>query len=279
MVSVLMSVFNGEKYLRQSIESILNQTYKNFEFIVVNDGSFDKTGEILKEYKAKDSRIKIITNEANIGLTKSLNKALALAQGEYIARQDADDVSLSQRLEKQIGFLEKNPEIKILGTFALLINHNGKVLGKGIKPVSHLNIQKSLIRANPFIHSSVIIERETLNRFGGYNERFKTNQDYELWFRILKYNKGKNLPLFLIKKRYWSDTIFNKKEKEHLRNMILLKKEAIKRGDYSKLSYIYILRPYLSLKCPLFLKRFLQRYILKSRKIFKELNQYLISNI
>lgn len=269
-ISIIMSVFNGQEYLKESIESILNQTYKDFEFIIVDDGSTDKTGEILKEYK-KDPRIKIITNERNIGLTKSLNKVLKMAKGEYIARQDGDDVSLPQRLEKQIEFLENNPEIKILGTLGLGINQRGEILRKEIPPVSSQEVMGGLIKKNPFIHTSVIIERETLNKVGLYNERFKTTQDYELWFRILRIAKGANLPLFLVKKRYLPEMISLKREKTQLKYTLFLQKEAIKKGNYSKICYIYLLRSYFSLKCPLSIKKFLRKYLLKSKNIFKKI--------
>lgn len=271
-ISVIMAVYNGEKYLRESIESILNQTYKDFEFIIVDDGSTDQTGELLKEHQRNDPRVKIITNSQNIGLTKSLNKAIRIAKGRYIARQDGDDVSLSQRLEKQIEFLKKNPEIKILGTFAYGINQKGELLRKEIPPVSPQKVKKNHIKRNSFIHTSIIIEKETLNKVGlYYNERFKTSQDYELWFRVLKIAQGANLPLFLVKKRYLPEMISLKKEKIQLKNTLFLQKQMIKSGDYPKISYIYFLRNYLSLKCPLFLKNFLRNYFLKSKNVFKKI--------
>jgi len=270
-VSVVMPVFNGERYLKESIESILNQTFKDFEFIIVDDGSTNRTAEILKDYTKRDPRIKIITNEKNIGLTKSLNKAIKIVQGEYIARQDADDVSLPQRLEKQVEFLENNLEIKVLGTFNYGINQRGEILRKNTLSVSFQEVKKNLIKRNPFIHSSVMIERETLNKVGLYNEKFRVAQDHELWFRILKIAKGENLPLFLVKKRYHSEMISIDKNKEQLKCILFLRKQAIKKGDYSKICYIYLLKPYFSLKCPLFLKKFLRRYFLESRKIFREI--------
>lgn len=270
-ISVIMSVFNEEKYLEESIKSILNQTYKDFEFIIVDDASFDKSSEILKNWARKDPRVKIITNEKNIGLTKSLNKAIKIAQGKYIARQDADDISLPQRLKKQIEFLENHLEIKILGTFSYAISQRGEILRKNTSSVFFQEVKKNLIKKTPFSHSSVMIEKETLNKVGLYNEKFRTSQDYELWFRILKIDKGENLPLFLIKKRYLPGMISIKREKEQIKSMLFLQKQAIKRGDYPRVCYIYLLRPYLSLKSPLFLKKFLRRYFLESRKIFKEI--------
>jgi len=264
-----MSVFNIKEYVVESIESILNQTFKHFEFIIIDDGSSDKTREILKSLK--DSRIRLIFNEKNIGLTKSLNKALKLARGEYIARQDGDDISLPQRFERQLEFLDKNPEIKVIGTFGYSIDKKGEILRKETFPVYPEEIKKNLIIKNPFLHPSILIKKEVLQEVGGYNEKFTTTQDYELWFRILKVSKGANLPLFLLKKRYLPNMISLKKENIQLRNTLFLQRQAIKRGDYSKLCYIYLLRPYLSLNCPLFIKKFLRRYLLKSKNVFKKI--------
>jgi len=268
-ISVIMSVFNIKEYVVESIESILNQTFKHFEFIIIDDGSSDKTREILKSLK--DSRIRLIFNEKNIGLTKSLNKALKLARGEYIARQDGDDISLPQRFERQLEFLDKNPEIKVIGTFGYSIDKKGEILRKETFPVYPEEIKKNLIIKNPFLHPSILIKKEVLQEVGGYNEKFTTTQDYELWFRILKVSKGANLPLFLLKKRYLPNMISLKKENIQLRNTLFLQRQAIKRGDYSKLCYIYLLRPYLSLNCPLFIKKFLRRYLLKSKNVFKKI--------
>ena len=270
-ISVIMSVFNGEKYLRESIESILNQTYSDFEFIIINDASTDKTKEILEKYGQQDQRIKIINNLTNIGLTKSLNKALRIAQGEYIARQDADDFSSAERFEKQIEFLEKNPEIKLLGTFGYSIDGAGKILREEKFPISPEEIKKTFIKRNQFIHGSIIIEKKALDQIGFYNEDFETTQDYELWFRFLRKFKTANLPLFLAKKRYLKNMVSLNKEKIQIKNGFLLKKKAIKMGEYSKIYYLYFLRIWLSSKCPFFIKKFLRKHILKSRSVFKEL--------
>ena len=265
-----MSVFNNEKYLNESIESIVNQSYKNFEFIIIDDASFDKSAEILKDWLNKDYRIKVVTNKENIGLTKSLNKAIKIAQGEYIARQDGDDISLPQRFEKQIEFLEKHPEIKILGTFGYIIDKQGNILGKEILSTSFKKIKRNLIKRNSLMHNSVIIKKEIIDKVGGYDEKFKTSQDYELWFRILRIAKGDNLPLFLVKKRYHPDMISIKKDKDQLINTIIIQKQAIKRGDYPKICYIYLFKHYFSFYCPMFLKMFLKKYFLRKRNIFKK---------
>lgn len=262
-VSVITAVFNGQKYVDESIKSILEQTFLDFEFIIVDDGSTDKTKEILENWAKKDSRIKIIVNSENIGLTKSLNKAINIVKGEYIARQDADDISLPQRLEKQVIFLENNSEVKILGTFGYAINKEGKILRKEVLPISSQKIKKALIKRNPFIHTSVMIKKEIIDKLGGYNENFKFIQDYELWFRILKVAKGENLPLFLVKKRYQPEMISFKNNKEQLKQRVALLKEVIRRGDYPKFCYFYLLRSYFSLVCPSFLKIFINKYIFR----------------
>ena len=262
-VSVIMAVFNGQKYIKESVESILGQSFKNFVFIIVDDGSTDRTREILENLSKQDPRIKIISNSVNIGLTKSLNKAIKIAQGEFIARQDADDISLPERIEKQVVFLENHQKIKILGTFGYAINKDGRILRKEILPVLPQEIKKYLIKANPFIHTSVMIRKETIDKARGYNEDFKVIQDYELWFRILRGEEGENLPFFLVKKRYQPEMVSFKKNRKQLEYIILLKKEIIKRGDYSRFCYIYLIRSYLSLKCPVFLKNIINKYFLK----------------
>ncbi|MCP8319033.1 MAG: glycosyltransferase, partial [Candidatus Methylarchaceae archaeon HK01B] len=125
-ITILMSVYNGEKYLREAIDSILNQTFKDFEFLIINDGSTDRTVEILRSYH--DSRIKIITNEKNMGLTKSLNKGLKIARSEYVARMDADDISYPRRLEVQYEYMKKNPDVGIVGSWNDVIDDKGNTI-------------------------------------------------------------------------------------------------------------------------------------------------------
>ena len=124
-VSVVMCVHNGERYLYEALESVLNQTFEDFEFIIVDDASADNTPAILKEYAAQDGRIRLMRNAHNLGLTRSLNKALRLAKGEYIARQDADDISLPQRLEKQVEFLNSNSRTAVVGSWTEVIDEYG----------------------------------------------------------------------------------------------------------------------------------------------------------
>ena len=125
-VSVIMPVYNGGRYLREAVDSILNQTFREFEFIIIDDGSTDDTWSVLTDYAAHDSQVRLIQNEANIGLTRSLNKGLAVSRAALIARQDADDISMPERLARQIAFLEMHPEVGLLGTQGDFIDADGR---------------------------------------------------------------------------------------------------------------------------------------------------------
>lgn len=184
-ISIIMSVYNGEDYVAESVTSILLQKYKNFEFIIVNDGSTDNTLSILKEYMHKDKRIKLIDQE-NKGLTKSLNIAASKAQGKYIARQDADDISLPNRFTKQIRYLQRNKNVKFLGSSNFMIDSKGKVINYFLRPRKSSQIRKYMPKGNQICHGSIMMCRETFCKLNGYDESYRFAQDYELWFRALK---------------------------------------------------------------------------------------------
>jgi len=198
-VTVLMSVYNGETYLCEAIDSILNQTLTNFEFLIIDDASTDRTLKILQSYE--DPRIQLIRNCENLGLTKSLNKGIKLAKGEYIARMDADDISYPQRLEKQLFFLERNPDIGVLGTWTLNIDETGKSVGSEKFPVYPETIKISIIFGYSLAHPSVMMRKNILNLVGGYDENIRYAQDYDLWIRCLKITKISNYPDILLKYR------------------------------------------------------------------------------
>lgn len=177
-----MSIYNGENHLRKSIESILNQTYSNFEFIIVDDGSKDDSLKIIKDYSKNDKRIKILKNRHNLGLTKSLNRAIRISNGELIARQDVDDISLPSRFEKQIKFLKRHTDYAFCGCNGFRKNDREQEL---IKNFTFNEINKNLIGENCFIHSSILIKKCILDKYGYYNEKFRYGQDYELWCRLI----------------------------------------------------------------------------------------------
>jgi len=174
IISVIMPVFNGGGYLEKAIESILKQTFKNFEFIIINDGSIDKSSEVIRKYASLDSRI-IFIDQDNIGLTKSLNKAIRISNGKYIARMDADDISALDRLEVQLKWM-KNGKFDLCCSRTYLLDSNR--VSPGLSYFIPKKIQ--MIFRNPFIHGSFLIKKEALYTVGLYDEKFVYSQDYKL---------------------------------------------------------------------------------------------------
>lgn len=196
-ITVLMAVYNGEKYLDEAIKSILNQTFTDFEFLIINDASTDNSYKIIQSYT--DPHINFINNENNLGLSGSLNRGLDIAKGQYIARMDQDDISLPERLEKQVRFMEENPEIGICGSWV-------KFFGEMDFIAKYVEYHKELISnmfiSSPFAHPSVIFRKELFNKFNlRYNPDFKTGEDYELWTRASKYIKFANIQKVLLNYR------------------------------------------------------------------------------
>ena len=204
-VSVVMSVYNGERHLRDAVESVLNQTFRDFEFIIVDDGSTDRTWEILKSYE--DPRIVLARNRENIGLTKSLNKGLQMAKGQYIARQDADDISLPERLAKQVEFLESNGEVGLLSCSFVEIDDEGRSVSIQILPAEDSDLQERLLISNCFCHGAAMFRRECLESVGAYREEFEFAQDYDLWLRISERYKVANLEEALYRWRVRTDAL------------------------------------------------------------------------
>jgi glycosyltransferase involved in cell wall biosynthesis len=190
-----MSVYNEENYLNEAVNSILNQTFKDFEFLIINDGSTDRTEKILNSYA--DTRIKVIKNKTNIGLTRSLNKGLRIAKGKYIARQDADDISMPERLKVELNFLREHPNYGIVGSSIKIINEKNKIIRSVIQPPQDKQIRELLKIDNCINHGSVMVRKTSLDEVGQYDENMLRSQDYELWLRISKKYLLANLPEFL----------------------------------------------------------------------------------
>lgn len=187
IISVIMAVFNSEIFLSQSIESILRQTYSNFEFIIVDDASTDKSFEIIHTYADKDKRIRVLKNQKNLGLGASLNRAIQVATGEYLARMDADDVSLDGRFQKQLSFMIEHPEIKILGGSLEFFDENNSVAGKLSCPMSAPIIRWNMLLGNGQIvgHPGVFMRKEFIEKIGRYSDS-RAAQDFELWSRTFE---------------------------------------------------------------------------------------------
>ncbi len=181
-VTVLMSVYNGDRYVRGAIDSILHQTFGDFELLIIDDGSTDQTASILSGYT--DRRINVLTNSSNQGLTKSLNMGLRAARGNYIARIDADDAAHPERLAKQVLFLTDHSKTVLLGSNCYKIDESGTILGQTDLCVNNVQLKWNLLFYNCFYHSSVMFRRKEVTGLGGYNPDIDYAQDYDLWLRI-----------------------------------------------------------------------------------------------
>ncbi len=199
-VSVVMPAYNAEKYLREAIESILSQTYDDFEFIIINDGSTDKTKEIILSYS--DPRIVYIENEQNSGICVTLNKGLDAARGKYIARMDSDDIAIPRRLETQVRYMDANPKIGASGS-------DIEIFGEGITPYIFTQLHTpdecsaGLLFNSCFAHPSVIIRKDILDQYNlRYKDEFRGLEDYELWWQISRHSGINNIAQPLLRYRH-----------------------------------------------------------------------------
>ncbi|MDO4744626.1 MAG: glycosyltransferase, partial [Clostridia bacterium] len=183
-VSVIMGVYNGAETLKRAVDSILAQTYSDWELIICDDGSVDDTYKIAVECKQKDSRIKVIQNEKNMRLAYSLNQCLKIAKGEYIARMDADDISLPERFEKQVAYLDQHPEMSVVGTAAIVFDENGDKLIRGLGV--EYPMKKQMHRSTPFMHVTIMMRKSAYDLLGGYRVSPETMraEDLDLWYRF-----------------------------------------------------------------------------------------------
>ena len=182
-ISVVMSVYNAEKYLSEAIESILSQTFSDFEVILINDKSADESLSIMEEYQKRDSRIRILNNDVNLGLTKSLNKGLEIARGEYIARMDADDISVPERFQKQVDFLDSHQDYSFVSCIARYIDENGNPEQLRLFPETNEEIYAMMPKVDAVMNPGVMFRRTDIEKIGNYCEDFRVVQDYDLWFR------------------------------------------------------------------------------------------------
>ncbi|HWY53247.1 MAG TPA: glycosyltransferase [Terriglobales bacterium] len=195
VVSVIMPTWNGERFLRHAIDSILDQTFTDLELIVINDGSTDSTAHTLAEYK--DERLVVLTNERNLGIAGATNRGLAVARGEYIALQDHDDISLPQRLQTQVDFLESHAEVAVLGSAATLIDDDGIPYAEFPLPCEEIDIKwRLLFVGDAFHYSSVMVRRSALLETGGYSEdpAFRYSEAYDPFSRLAMCHRVANLP-------------------------------------------------------------------------------------
>lgn len=242
-VSVIMSVYNDNvEHLCSAIDSILGQTFVNYEFIIINDGASNEVREVIDRYEFADPRIKTAENKINLGLTKSLNKAISLAQGVYIARMDADDIAIPQRFERQIQFLDNHPDHAMVGTAFEEIVNGIRIKQRLPLLLENSVIKKQIMKFNPFCHASVMLRRDVLLSVGGYDESFKFAQDYDMWLRLSERYKVANLPEVLMLRRM-DNNISTKSERRQKLFAAKAQFKSILRRTYPLYAVIYSLRP------------------------------------
>lgn len=193
VVSVVMAAYNEVCSISAAIQSIINQTFTDWEFIIVDDGSSDSTVDIIMQFQKHDSRINLINNKTNIGLAGSLNRGIAVSRGKYIARMDADDFSYSERFRLQVEFLDTYTDISVVGGNVDFVDESGNFIRKSNMPSSPHEVRHAITKTNPLIHPSVMCRREFLQIMGGYDERLRKKQDYDLWLRGCDIGRYANL--------------------------------------------------------------------------------------
>jgi len=223
-VSIIMPAYNAARYIKAAVDSMLAQTFTNFELIIINDGSTDGTATILDGYT--DPRIHVLNNEANIGITDTLNRGLTAATGTFIARMDADDISYRARLEKQVAYLHAHPDVGLLAANVIFIDEDGQPIKEAPTaypgPLSEMVLRWQLLWHNPLIHSSIVLRRAILGT-QQFDPTFIACEDYELWTRLLQQTRAVLLPDVLLDYRLVSTGINRTKQAiqaEHVQRII-----------------------------------------------------------
>ena len=229
-----MSVYNAEDFLDASVRSVLEQSFSDFEFIIINDGSTDHSREKLEQYARQDNRIRLISRP-NKGLTPTLNEALKLAHGEFIARMDADDVTAPDRLKLQVDFMRSHPNVSLLGGAYELIDGAGRYLTTITPPPDDATLQENALSGRtPICHPLAMFRREAAEQVGGYDEQFAVAQDLDLWLKLGEVGKLAALPQVLLKYRQHEDSVSEKKQELQVRNMKLACQRAYARRGITR---------------------------------------------
>ncbi len=200
-VSVIMPAYNVERYISEAIESILHQSFSDFEFIIVDDHSSDRTLDVVKSFARRDARIRYLSNARNMRRAAASNVGIALARGVFVAVMDADDIAMPERLEKQVRFLDAHAEVGAVGGAMVLMTPDGRVTGERRYRISDAAIRKGIFKYNPFCHPSVMMRRSLVLEAGLYDPHYATAEDYDLYFRLGKVAKFANLAEVLLRYR------------------------------------------------------------------------------
>jgi len=243
-VTVLMSVYNGLPFLTKAIESIIHQTYTDFEFLIIDDASSDGSRDVLREWRDRDERIRLILHEENRGLGYALAEGTKKARTPLVARMDADDIAVLDRLEAQVDYLERNPDVDILGGWAEECDKHGKTIGHRTYPTDHDDIV-DMVWASPIIHPTVMFRKEKILAVGGYDASLRKRQDYDLWFRCHEAGHTfANLPKSLIRYRF-TDNHFRRNNWRVALDQALIGWRGCMRVNASLVAYIGVAFPLL----------------------------------
>jgi glycosyltransferase involved in cell wall biosynthesis len=234
LVSVVITIYNEEQFITSALQSILDQTYSNLEIIVVDDASTDTTPSIIESFAKIDTRIRPYYRKKNTGVCHCSNFAFTKVQGDYIVRMDADDVSMPDRIEKQVLFMESHSDVVICGTQSRLINEYGKHIGTLSYPIDHNKIYIALFMVNPILHPSCIYRTEVVRKHSiQYDSNYPVGNDLILLFDFLKYGKLANLPEELLLYRMVSDSITHKDPKQSFWETVKVRHRAVKQKAYT----------------------------------------------
>jgi len=265
-VSVLMPAYNTEKYITEAIESILNQTFKEFELIIIDDCSTDRTWEIIQDYTKKDNRIIALRNEKNLGIPENRNKLISLSKGKYVVWQDSDDISMPYRIEKQYNFMENHPDVGICGGWLLFFNNNNNKIYTQKYNIKDTFLRKNIFKFSPVSQGVSIVRKKIYNKVGNYNILFKQAEDLDMSFRIGMHSKYSNIPEVLLKYRFDYNSISKSKVKENIKYTLKVRKLAINKYNY-KISYFDYLVYYITYFVKFLPRNFIFFIFRKFRKI------------
>lgn len=230
-VSVLMPVYNAERYVGEAVESILGQTFSDFEFIIIDDGSTDGSLGILRKYADRDGRIRLVSRP-NTGYVVALNEAISLARGEYLARMDADDASLPERFQAQVDYLKKHPECVAVGTRVVVVDSDGDPLGEWNRDETHEVIDAAHMegsRGGVICHPSVMMRRSAVRAVGGYHAEHETAEDLDLWLRLAEIGRLANLPEALLRYRMHPKSVSHARSEQQWRTVTEVLRDAYRR--------------------------------------------------
>ncbi|MBN1184996.1 MAG: glycosyltransferase [Bacteroidales bacterium] len=257
VLTVIMGIYNTASTLEEAMDSLLSQTYSNFKIILCDDGSTDDTYSIARAYSQKYDNILLIKNEHNCGLSHTLNHCLQYVETEFVARMDADDISLPTRFEKQISFLKAHPEIAIVSSAMLYFDENGVFKTGNAKEYPE---PKDFVSGSPFCHAPCMVRKEAYDAVGGYSERFKRGQDYYLWFNMYARGyRGYNIKEPLYKMRDDKNALNRRKFKYRVDEM-RMKQEGYKMLGLPFYYQVFSLRPLIVGLLPNWLYAFLYRF-------------------